>query len=293
MVAYAGSALRRDFPEMEQHWATESLCVPVFDTNRLANRLVEVPRQRWKKSRMSPSTWMEQVHLYLGLRKDRFDIGFDFQGHSKTALLLRLAKPKVRWSMPATDALARRLNPCISPGAEGQHQVDRFYDLIRAWHPIQPTDQPLLPDYRSLTQPTDKPLLTIQTGGSFADKIVPIDVLSEVGRLGSRAGWTVRFLGAKGDPEPSPDAGENLVGENTLPQTFSLLQHSAVHLCGDTGTGHFAAGSGIPTIVVFTSDRNHPDRYAPVGPSSEVVRAYEDARLMDPQALWARVAARI
>lgn len=292
MATYVGSALRRDFPDMQQHWATETMCLPVFDVPRFADRLIEVPRQRWKKARMSPATWAEQVRVYFDLRREAYDVGFDFQGHSKTALMLRIAKPKVRWSMPATDALARRLNPCVAPGPENQHQVDRLFDVVRQWKPIETIESTILPDYRGRVTAPVKPLLTIQTGGSFADKIISIETLSAVGEKALSAGWEVKFLGGPSDPVPSEGCGENLVGKTGLAESLGWVHHSSVHLCGDTGTGHFAAGCGVPTLVVFTSSRNHPDRYAPYGRSAEVLHAYQDSSLLDPEVLWARVSAR-
>ena len=72
------------------------VAAPVVDENRLVNSVAEFPRDKWKANRWSPATWREQLRAYAGLRKHKFDWGLDLQGHSKTALALRIAKPKRR-----------------------------------------------------------------------------------------------------------------------------------------------------------------------------------------------------
>src|SRR5690242_8041064 len=104
-------SIRERFPDGFLIWAVETRCAAVVETETLVDRRMEFPRDKWKKARWSAQTWREQLARYLSLRKLKLDYGIDLQGHSKTALCLRLANPKARIAVRATDSLARMLNP--------------------------------------------------------------------------------------------------------------------------------------------------------------------------------------
>ena len=61
----------------------------------------------------------------------------------------------------------------------------------------------------------------------------------------------------------------NLVGRTTLKQLGAVLERSAVHICGDTGSGHLATALGSPVIsLVGPTD---PDRACPYGQRDHVI----------------------
>lgn len=267
MTAWAVTSLRRRFPEAEIVWAVQERAAPVIDSHRLVNQVVLADRDAWRKRRGSPQVWRDQLRVFLGLRRNRFDLGFDFQGHSKTALCLRIAKPTKRWASRATDALAARLNPTLELGAGERHEVDVAMDLIRYAVPD-------VPDPTEVWMPTVAPNpqfdVTIQTGAGHPAKIVPTATWREVADQLVSSGLSVALIGAPNDPAFEAFGVMNLVGKYPLVETLGAVVGSGVHVAGDTGTGHIAAAYGIPTVSVFGP--TEPSVYAPRGPRTQVLR---------------------
>lgn len=275
MTAWAVTALRRRYPEAEIVWAVQERAAPVIDSHRLVNKVILADRDAWRKRRGSPLVWRDQLRVLLSLRREKFDLGFDFQGHSKTALCLRLAKPTKRWASRATDALAARLNPTLDLGAGKRHEVDVALDLVRHAVPdLLAATEVWLPS----VQPDPCFDVTLQTGAGHPAKIIPIATWREVADRLVESGLSVALIGAPNDPSFESFGVINLVGKYPLAQTLGALVGSGVHVAGDTGTGHISAAYGIPTVSVFGP--TEPTVYAPRGPRTAVLR-----RGIDPEGI--------
>jgi ADP-heptose:LPS heptosyltransferase len=286
MTTWAASAIRQALPDCHLTFACETLPIAVLDRERLINDVVAFDRARWKQDRWSPATWRDQLRTYARLRAQEFDFGFDLHGHSKTALALRLAKPTHRASVPGTDALAGRLNPVPELSPRSAHQVDQFFALVRTLIPVGDVSLPLMPNLsESTVGKTPSRLATISTGASRKEKLVPIEVWTAAAHHLHARGFEVVAIGGEGDPTLPDDAATNLVGRLGLAQSLGFVQRSAVHLCGDTGSGHFASACGIPTVSVFMSARNHPSRFRPYGAAGRAVEAYSDSTWLDAERL--------
>lgn len=266
MSAWAVTALRAAVPGAEIVWAVQERCAPVVDTRRLVDRLAVVPRERWKRRRWSPATWREQVVTYTRLRQVGFDVGFDFQGHSKTALMLRLSGARERLASRATDALARRLNPPRPLSPESPHEVHLALALVRERFPAVLPDRPVMPIDGP---PTPEPgLVTLQTGAGEADKLYPAEQWAAVAQTLADAGLTVVSLGAENDPKVQGTVDE--VGRHDLLSAMGRIAASRLHLAADTGTGHMAAALGVPVVSVF--GRTDPARFRPFTQAGRVLR---------------------
>ncbi|RYG86643.1 hypothetical protein EON77_03430, partial [bacterium] len=117
MDTWAVSSLRRERPETTIHWLVESRCASVLDTTRLLDRRIEVPR-KGADGRKARGMMLRQMRLYASLRSERYDVGVDLQGHSKTAIALRLAAPRARYLARAKDSLAARAGRVLPHTAE-------------------------------------------------------------------------------------------------------------------------------------------------------------------------------
>jgi len=281
MTAWPVTALRSTVPEAELVWAVQEKCAPVIDTDRLVNQLHVFPRERWKAHRWSPSTWREQIAHYTALRRTGIDVGFDFQGHSKTALCLRLAGCQERFASRATDALAARLNPPSQLKPEGPHEVQLAMALIQARFDVDLPEKPMMPQASegNPVSKSDRPLVTIQTGAGESDKQYPSAFWDLVADQISSTGAKVVAIGGPADPRLSSPSVNDQVGRLTLRESLALVADSDLHLAGDTGTGHAAAAYGVPTVSVF--GRTDPQRFRPWGRNAIVLR--EGARTSEVQ----------
>lgn len=275
MSAFAVTALRNLLPDAHIVWACQRTPAPVIAVPTLVNHLHIFDRETWKKQR-GPAAWAAQIRTYLALRSHHFDLGFDFQGHSKTALALRLARPTKRFSSRATDALALRLTPpVITTPDDDIHEVERAFNLVHHALPdaLLPA-QPLMPDVAaaaaSLRQ-THPRLVTLQTGATEAVKRYPPELWATVADALIAQGHSVAVLGGPRDPELSVPHALNLVGKTTLPETLAYLAASDLHIAADTGTAHIAAAYDRPVLALFS--KNLERRFRPYSEKAHVLRA--------------------
>lgn len=241
MTAWMASSIRQAEPDAKIVWAVQPRCSAVV--SRELARIEVVPRDRRGGRKASLG---EMLRWHLGLRREKFDIGFDVQGHSKTAVCLRLARPKLRFSVEGTDPLVNLLNPASPIPSDLLHKVEREHALACAWRSLPLATEAVMPRF---AKPAEGRFATIQTGAGAKDKRYPAEMWAEVaGRLAAK-GLRVLALGAPGDPEVP--GVESLVGKLSLEETLAWVQASALHLAADTGTGHAAAAYGVPVVSVF------------------------------------------
>lgn len=282
MSAWAATSIRHKFPDADLVWAADSRCADVIERDRLVSSVCEFPRDKWKASRWSPATWREQLLRYTSLRRYRFDYGLDLQGHSKTALCLRIAMPRERIAARATDALARRLNPTLTQ-PEGTHIVDWNHEVLCRFGEFELSDRPIMPPAGG---PVDPYKVSFSVGAGHPSKRYPIEKWREVARLLRQEGLNLVALGGPEDrgTDAGPDA-ENKAGKLSLAETMSEVATSALHLAADTGTGHMAAAYGVPCVSVFGP--MDPAKYRPYGPRVTVLRQSPDPGDVPPAAVVA------
>ena len=274
MSAWAVTGIRVAYPEAYIAWAVQSQFAGVIDTDCMVDHCHKLPRAKWKTQRWSPATWREQVIAYTRLRRYRFDYGFDFQGHSKTALCLRLADPTQRISSVATDRFARILNPISDDENLPLHEVERSVRLVNSLLPIEEPDKPYMPAFEhalpELNLATESgQIVTIQTGTSEERKNYPRDLWSAVVDLLAKPNRTIIALGGPTDPVIEHPEVQNFVAKCDLSSALAAIAASAVHVAADTGTGHAAAAFGVPTVSLFGP--TDPARFAPWSPVNTVL----------------------
>jgi ADP-heptose:LPS heptosyltransferase len=247
MAAYTATAIRKALPESKIVWAVDSRCRPVLADSGLVDDFVEFPRDDWRTRRWSPSTWREQLGKFSRLRKMRLDVGLDLQGHSKTALCLRIAAPRKRLSAFSTDPFAARLNPQLEGDPNGAHRVERMLAAAQQFGTFQVPKRPIMP---ALPGPSAS-LITISTGAGATNKIYPAKAWIQVARHFVEAGFQIQFLGAGPDPSVEVPGTKNWVGKLTLRESMAKIACSVLHLAGDTGSGHIAAAYGVPVVSIF------------------------------------------
>lgn len=290
MAAYVASAIRSKHPHAELTWAVESRCLAMLDSDRLINHVVDFPRDRWRKSRWSPTVWREQLSKFAALRQRTYDFGLDLQGHSKTAVCLRIAKPNQRISAFTTDSLAKRLNPLLPGDPDDRHRVERMMNAAQAFGDFQVPANPIMPTPLSrmeLGLPEGKPLATISTGAGAAVKQYPARQWESVINGLIANGFNVLSLGAASDPKLQVQGLVDQVGKWNLNQTMSAVAHSDIHLAADTGTGHMAAAFGVPFVSVFGP--TDPKLFRPYSDNGVVLRNSDNPADVTPSEILTAV----
>lgn len=271
MAAWTATSFRNRHPEGLLVWAVESRCAAVVDRSVLVDECAEFPRDRWKSMRWSPEAWRQQLRAYTGLRRHRFDFGLDLQGHSKTALCLRLSGARRRLATRATDAIAARLNPLLPPLAPPCHSVERSHSGLTFFGDYTLPTRPLMPPAVEVPgAPEADRLITISVSAGQADKAYPADQWGLVAEDLIRGGWTVAFLGGPTDRPIDVKGALDFVGRLDLASSMELVRRSRLHLCGDTGSGHMAAALRVPVVSVFGP--TDPAQFRPYTSTGKVLR---------------------
>ncbi|MCW5936979.1 MAG: glycosyltransferase family 9 protein [Fimbriimonadaceae bacterium] len=250
MTAWAVTALRQALPEARIVWAAQQRCAPVIDTDHLVDFTHIFRREAWKKERWSLRNWREATATYLGLRKEKFDVGLDFQGHSKTALCLALSGAKRKLGSRATDALAEKLLQIVVPPGR-RHEVETAHLLVNQVAETTLPVRPLMPKPQPFPWTGDRPLVTVQTGAGEDQKLYPATAWEEVVRTLVARRFHVAVIGAPSDPRLNVEGATDLVGRLSLKEAMGAVAASDLHLAADTGTGHIAAAYGVPVVSVF------------------------------------------
>jgi len=248
MAAWAATSIRNRYPDGYLSWVVETRCSPVVATNGLVDQRIKFPREHWKLNRIS--TLAEQWAFYAHLRKLKFDWGIDFQGHSKTAICLRLAAPSKRMSAIATDPLARTLNPILAPSLKTEHVVERNHRLICEFADFEIPERPLMPRYESPDLLPKQPI-TIAVGSGSEEKTWPIERWTQAARILKDKGLPVVLVGGPTDPQVEIPGVVNYVGRLDLASTMAVIANSRLVFAGDTGAGHMAAAYGIDSVSIF------------------------------------------
>lgn len=133
-------ALRRLFPRAQIHWITEPLSAQLLEGHPHLDRLVVLPRQRWKKDARRPGAWpgliSELFRLSRALRREKYDLVLDFHCNVRSAGILLLAGGWLRVGFHRKDiaerggALLTRLKAERAPLR--MNKVEKNLLLVRA-----------------------------------------------------------------------------------------------------------------------------------------------------------------
>lgn len=276
MAAHAATCVRRSHPNAHLVWAVEERCSPVVDAERLVSRVAIYPRERWKRGAWSPRVWREQWRYYAALRQERFDVGIDLQGHSKTAICLRLSGAKRRLAVRATDPLAKRLNPRFAGFGEARHTVDRQLAALRSLGEfLGEPFPPMMPRLEARRAAIRKELgpeffVAIAVGAGHPEKAYPraawMQVAERLRAVGLRA---VAIGGPEEAPWGAPGVDDR-IGRLDLKGTMAVIAEAAAVLAADTGAGHLAAAYGVPYVSIFGP--TDPEEFRPYGPGGIVLK---------------------
>jgi heptosyltransferase-1 len=288
------TAIRTKYPEAHIEWAVEPHCSPVVDTERLINKTDLFARDEWESNRWSPRTWRNQLRTYLSMRGRNFDLGIDVQGQAKTALCLRIAKPKKRIATKGHDFLSKHLNPVLDVTRGQMHTIEHSMLALTKLEEFASDVRFIMPgltEEKNLIRARidgNRPLATISISAGGTKKQYPAERWAEVGRRLIAGGYQVAVLGGPQDP-PSPLAEAiDWVGKLKLRETMAAVRLSDVHLAADTGTGHIAASYNVPVVSVF--GRTKPYWYRPYTKNGIVLDGKGATENVSPQQVLDAVA---
>ena len=230
--------------------------------------------------------WPEMIRVLRTLRQRRFDVGLSVRWWDpRDRFLLALAgvRRRIRFgdtgNRPA-DGLAVKPPP-------GSHRYESWRALARALE-IELPDRAAIP-----MPPARKGCILIHTGAGQRVRVWPMEryrnVIQRLRQLGHKVhvacdagqrGWWLA-MGESGVATPK-----------SLTELQGLIDTAGVLIGNDSGPGHMAAISGVPTFTIFGSQL--PGLFAPLHPESVWIAGQpcpylpcsDYCRFPTPQCLW-------
>ncbi|HEV2471478.1 MAG TPA: glycosyltransferase family 9 protein [Chthonomonadales bacterium] len=282
------AALGEAFPHLRLSWVVEEPFAPLLAGNPYLTSVIQLPRARGKQMR---TIRFQQRYLrqLREVRRGRFDLALDLQGLTKSALVAAASGARYRlayhWLREAAPLLVRSVP--LRP--QSVHVVDQYLDVARflgahapeARFPMVITkeeDEAAAELLEAAGLSRDRPFLAVNpAAGAPLKQWSPEKFARLMDSSRSRLGLDAALVtadrevaAAVADAAREPFA--DLTGRTGLRELAAVLARAALHVCGDTGSGHLAAALGTPVIALMGP--TDPDRACPYSRRRDVVSAH-------------------
>ncbi len=276
------SYLRARFPHAQIDWVVESGIAPLLNAHPLISRVLTTHFKAWRKAPFSKRTRAEFEAFCHELRRTRYDVLFDLQANSKSALITLLANAEVKvgydWKgvKEKTNLLVTHVKyPADLSGGVRQKYIQLVKDHFKdgAETKAQGTSLKLLDAERQRLEALcgeavlqKRPRLMVAMGSKWENKRLSHATLLSFLRLIDQH-YSPAFVFIYADAEEQKLAQGCLsvfpsqsiaVGELSLPLWQGLMAQmdgvitvdsAALHLCGTTATPSFSVfGPSLASI---------------------------------------------
>jgi heptosyltransferase-1 len=285
-------AIKERYPESEITWVVEEDASGILEGHPLIHRLLVSRRRAWLRMLRNPlkmaSVIRDMIQFIRELRSVRYDIAIDFQGLSKSGVLVGLAHATRKIGFDRTRELSYLfLNERLPAYDIEKHALDRYLDVARYLGAREPSPSCTLPIESEIAEIRKKivamnrqgrPLIVVNPVARWKTKLWLERNFAELAdRLMKEKKAVVIFSGSAGDRVVNDriismmsEKAMNWAGETTLKELAALASLSDLFITTDTGPMHLAAAAGAKVLALFGPTA--PWRTGPYGKSHTVVR---------------------
>ena len=283
------AALKEAYPHLAIGWAVEEPFVPLLAGNPCLDKIIPLPKLRGSRLR-SASFRRDYRKRLQALRENQYDVSLDLQGLTKSAVVAVASGAKVRWGYHWLREAARFLEKPVPRRPESVHIVDQYLDVARflganpatVRFPFHIPDEEAALVSKMLAEAgigPDARFITLNPASAKPEKEWSAANFARLAdEIAARFDLPVALVTADSsaalrviDAAQSPII--NLAGRTNLKQLAEVLRRGAVHVCGDTGSGHIAAALGRPVVSLFGP--TDPARSCPYGQDALVIQHRE------------------
>lgn len=292
----AVAALRKAWPQARIGWVIERRwsellvsqdegAAAVSGAQPLINALHTVDTRAWRKRFLWPETWRDIRRSIGVVRAEKYEVGIDFQGAIKSALLARVSDAHEIFGFARPRESAAKLWYNSQVNATAVHVIDQNLQLasavVRNRLAAEPVELPRSTEGESWCEQFLKRrglvhFAILNPGSGWGAKSWPGERYAEVARRLQKAG--IRSLINFGPGEEALAKSVAAVSEGsaeivhcTLPQLIALTRRAALFIGGDTGPMHLAAALKVPTVALFGP--TDPARNGPYWKPSVILRS--------------------
>lgn len=212
--------------------------------------------------------WLTMARTMRHLEKERFDVGLSARWDPRDHFLLWLVGVRQRVGfhragsgMFLTKSLPRSRTPT--------HQYEFWRRLAEAVDLTIPAREALLPG------PTKRGGgVLIHTGAGQSVRVWPLSRYQRLAAALRKAGYTVRIACDTSQRFWWIGVGEtSVIVPGNVTELFNAIDGASCIIANDSGPGHLAAFSGLPTLTLFGPQL--PERFAPLNPASEWIEGWD------------------
>jgi len=211
------------------------------------------------KYRLHKWPWKTLAHLLQTMKGMNFDAAVSARWDPRDHLLMFLTGAKRRYGFPRLGSQVLLTDP-INSGKPLVHRYSHWQQLANALG----FD---LPAHSVLSRQSEGEQIVIHTGASQPVKVWPLERYARLVHWLRHQGYTVQVLCDLNQLQFWREQGEAVVAPRSLTELCALLEQAAIFVGNDSGPGHLAAVSGIPTFTIFGNQT--PALFAPIHPASE------------------------
>jgi len=280
MAMPAVCALAKSFPGAKISWFVRPEYSALLQCCDYVDELIIFDRKKLGKWWCNYEAFRELLGLIKQLRRERFDIVFDFQGRFRSAIFAFFSGCKRRIGTRATQEItAPFYTKRISPPEESNHSIDYYLKMVCTEGAVlEKPEFNLIPSAQALAEV--KKLLSVHNANSenyfvfvpasaVESKCWPVEnfaILAD--KLVSRYGCDIITTGIKSE-EPISEKLQalskskviNLAGLTNLKQLIALLSGAKMVVSNDTGPAHIASALASGLVIIF--GQTNPSRVSP------------------------------
>jgi heptosyltransferase-1 len=263
-------ALRAALPEARIGWLVEKVWSPLLEGHPDLDGRFLVNTKAWRKKPLAGSTRGDVRAAVAAMRAFAPEVAIDLMGNFKGGFLARLSGAKRRIGAAADGrregGSAIFLNEKVP--ARGEHAIDRALSLLaplgigapavdlggdKLLRQAPPEAEVFLGDQRR----SGKPLVLLQAGAGWVNKMYPLESWARVARGLAGDGADVVLPSAPGEEQLAARLAElaggaaRVVDAKPFPFLAALIRGCRLFLGGDTGPLHLAHAMGAKVLCII------------------------------------------
>lgn len=289
--------LRENAPAARIDWVIDEAFEDLVAGHPALHRIHVAALRRWKRKPASAATWREIAAFGRRLRATRYDLVFDLQGNTKSALICAAARGGRKIGFARQHLQERIAALVLDQGVAFQprdvHAAQRYLRVVAAPIGVEPDavrQQPRIATGAGDAAEADAalagsaaPWLLFHTGTSWRSKLWFDAGWIELGRalLERLPQATLLLSWGNAEEHDRARAIAEAVGPRArvlprlgLKPLSAVLGRCALAVAPDTGPLHLAAAAGTATVSIYRCTDGA--RNGPFGPRHAIVQAPQD-----------------
>jgi len=285
--------LVESFPNARIHWFVRPEYAQLLENHPCIHKIVIFDRRKLGKWWYKPSAFAELTGLVSQLRKEKYDIIFDFQGRFRSAIFAWFSGCKQRFGMAETQEFTAPFYT-LQITQSSVHLVDYFIDMVCAAGAKRGKVKfGLKPDIQTVNE-IRKTLASHHINADNYAVFVPAATVEAkrwpienftalADKLYKKYQSSIIAVGVESEKTINQElqmladvSVTNLAGKTDIKKLIALLAGAKIVVSNDTGPAHIAAALGVPMAIIF--GLTNPSRVGPYGRKETIAAIDADKR---------------